>query len=197
MDWQTLGTFSLFIFLMTVTPGPGNLTFMAIGSGLGYRKTLPIIMSSLIGVLFLNLCIAFGLGQIVVNGGPITIIFKGLCLAYMAFLAWRILHMTVKPSEKSDMTIWDGLIIHPLNPKTWAMSAVAFTSYFSTNDLPLETNAFILTAGCLLGFLISHSLWTLTGATIIRLMGNGKIMKYTTIGMVITMLGVTLWSLII
>ncbi len=197
MDWQTIGTFGLFIFLMTITPGPGNLTFMAIGSGMGYRKTFPIIIAALVGVLFLNLCIAFGLGQIMLNGGIITIIFKSACMAYMAFLAWRILNMTIKPTEQTEMTIWDGLIIHPLNPKTWAMSAIAFTTYFSANDLSLATNALILSAGCIVSFLISHSLWTLTGATILNLLGKGKFRKHATILMVSTMLGITTWSLII
>ena len=127
MDLATFLAFAVFIIVMTGTPGPGNLTFLAIGASAGYRTAFPVIVASQIGSIPLKLSVAYGLGHVMAGGGPIVTLFKVLSMAYMTYLAWRIISLSVKPKgEVALPSFWEGLLIHPLSPKTWAMNLVAF-----------------------------------------------------------------------
>ncbi|KZK94015.1 cysteine/O-acetylserine exporter [Pseudovibrio sp. Ad46] len=198
MDWATLSAFAIFVAIMTGTPGPGNLTFMAIGASAGYRTAFPVIIAAELGSLLLNLCVAFGLGQLMARGGLMVNAFKFTSMAYMTYLAWRIVQLNIKPKgEVSLPTFWEGLLIHPLSPKTWAMSLVAFTSFFAANGMGLYENAAILTAGFLIGGMISHSVWAMVGVSILKVIGEGALMRGITIAMAIAMLAATAWSLLL
>lgn len=196
MDYSTLTAFLIFVAVMTGTPGPGNLTFMAIGASAGYGTALPVILASQIGSLFLNFSVAFGLGHAMAGGGPVVSAFKILCMLYMTYLAWRIVSINIRP--KGDVALpsfWEGLLIHPLSPKTWAMSLVAFTTFFAGNGQSVYENAALLTAGFILGGTISHSVWALLGASILKILGDGPVLRATTIAMAAGMLAATLWAL--
>ncbi|MEJ8476836.1 LysE family translocator [Roseibium algae] len=198
MDISAVAPFALFVAVMTGTPGPGNLTFMAIGATAGYRTALPVIIASQIGSLALNLSVAFGLGQIMAGGGLVVTIFKALSMAYMTYLAWRIISLSIKP--KGDVRLpsfWEGLLIHPLSPKTWAMSLVAFTTFFAGNDLGLVENAALLSGGFILGGTICHSLWALLGVSILAVLGEGALLRATTVTMAIGMLAATAWAMLL
>ncbi|MDX5595732.1 LysE family translocator [Pseudovibrio sp. SPO723] len=198
MDIATIGAFAVFVAIMTGTPGPGNLTFMAIGTSAGYKTALPVILASQIGSIFLNLCVAFGLGHVMAQGGPIVTVFKVASMGYMTYLAWRIVNLSIQPKGAVSLpSFWEGLLIHPLSPKTWAMSLVAFTTFFAANNLGQLESALILTLGFVAGGLISHSLWALAGQSILSVIGEGKALRVTTIAMAMLMLTVTAWSLLL
>lgn len=198
MDYATFLAFAVFVIVMTGTPGPGNLTFLAIGASAGYRTAFPVIVASQIGSLPLKLSVAYGLGHVMAGGGPVVTIFKVLSMAYMTYLAWRIVSLSVKP--KGEVTLpsfWEGLLIHPLSPKTWAMNLVAFSTFLAGNGLGIHENAMILVAGFTLGGMVFHSLWALVGVSILALIGDGPLMRAITVSMAIAMLAATVWALLI
>jgi threonine/homoserine/homoserine lactone efflux protein len=196
MDLTTFIAFAVFIVVMTGTPGPGNLTFLAIGASAGYRTAFPVIVASQLGSLPLKLSVAYGLGHVMASGGTIVTIFKVLSMAYMSYLAWRIVSLSVKPKgEVALPSFWEGLLIHPLSPKTWAMNLVAFSTFLAGNGLSIHENALILVAGFTLGGMVFHSLWALAGVSILALIGEGPLMRAITISMAIAMLAATVWAL--
>ena len=198
MESPTLAAFALFVMIMTGTPGPGNLTFMAIGAASGYRTAFPVIVASQIGSIGLNFCVAFGLGHVMAQGGPLVGVFKILSMGYMTYLAWRIVSLSIKPKGTVSLpSFWEGLLIHPLSPKTWAMSLVAFTTFFAGNGLGLVENAFILTGGFIAGGMIFHSLWAFLGVSILSILGDGKALRFTTVAMAAGMLAATAWAMLL
>jgi len=198
MDFATFLAFAIFVIVMTGTPGPGNLTFLAIGASAGYRTAFPVIVASQVGSLPLKLSVAYGLGHVMAGGGPIVTVFKALSMAYMTYLAWRIISLSVKPKgEVALPSFWEGLLIHPLSPKTWAMNLVAFSTFLAGNGLSIHENALILIAGFTLGGLVFHSLWALVGVSILALIGDGPVMRAITVAMAISMLAATVWALAI
>ncbi|MBL4783947.1 MAG: LysE family translocator [Cohaesibacteraceae bacterium] len=198
MDWTTFGAFAVFVIVMTGTPGPGNLTFMAIGASAGYRTAFPVIIASQIGSFALNMSVAFGLGQIMAQGGPLVNLFKLASMMYMSWLAWRIISMNINPRGDAALPgFWEGLLIHPLSPKTWAMSLVAFASFFAANGQGSVQNAVLLTAGFFVGGMVFHSLYAFAGVSILKILGEGRTLRIITIFMAIAMLGATAWSLML
>ncbi|WP_299819661.1 LysE family translocator [uncultured Roseibium sp.] len=198
MDPATFLAFAIFVIVMTGTPGPGNLTFLAIGASAGYRTAFPVIVASQIGALPLQLSVAYGLGHVMAGGGPVVAIFKVLSMAYMTYLAWRIISLSVKPKgEVALPSFREGLLIHPLSPKTWAMNLAAFSSFLAGNGLDVHENAMILVAGFMLGGTVFHSLWALAGVSILALIGDGPLMRAITVTMAVAMIAATLWSLVL
>ncbi|POF33032.1 LysE family translocator [Roseibium marinum] len=198
MDPATFLAFAVFVIVMTGTPGPGNLTFLAIGASAGYRTAFPVIVASQIGSLPLKLSVAYGLGHVLAGGGPIVTIFKVLSMAYMTYLAWRIVSLSVRPKgEVALPSFWEGLLIHPLSPKTWAMNLVAFSTFLAGNTLSVHENALILVAGFTLGGLVFHSLWALAGVSILAVIGDGPLMRAITVSMAVAMIAATLWALVL
>lgn len=198
MDYATFIAFAVFVVVMTATPGPGNLTFLAIGASAGYRTAFPVIIASQIGSLPLKLSVAYGLGHLMAGGGPVVTIFKILSMAYMTYLAWRIVSLSVKPKGTVALpSFWEGLLIHPLSPKTWAMNLVAFSTFLAGNGLSVHENALILMTGFTLGGLVFHSLWALAGVSVLALIGDGLLMRALTVSMAVAMLAATLWSLVL
>lgn len=198
MDLATFLAFAVFIIVMTGTPGPGNLTFLAIGASAGYRTAFPVIVASQIGSIPLKLSVAYGLGHVMAGGGPVVTLFKVLSMAYMTYLAWRIISLSVKPKgEVALPSFWEGLLIHPLSPKTWAMNLVAFSTFLAGNGLSIHENALILVAGFTLGGMVFHSLWALLGVSILALIGDGPVMRVITVLMAVSMLAATVWALAI
>lgn len=60
-----------------------------------------------------------------------------------------------------------GLVVHPLNPKAWAMIVTGFTSFVSPGTPALQATATI--AICLMALqFILHPLWSLGGDRIAR-----------------------------
>ena len=198
MDYATFLAFAVFVIVMTGTPGPGNLTFLAIGASAGYRTAFPVIVASQIGSLPLKLSVAYGLGHVMAGGGTVVTVFKVLSMAYMTYLAWRIVCLSVKPKgEVALPSFWEGLLIHPLSPKTWAMNLVAFSTFLAGNGLGIHENAMILVAGFTLGGMVFHSLWALVGVSILALIGEGPLLRAITVTMAIAMLAATVWALLI
>ncbi|MBO0347266.1 LysE family transporter [Roseibium sp. CAU 1637] len=196
MDFSALTAFALFVIVMTGTPGPGNLTFMAIGASAGYGAAFPVIVASQLGSIVLNVCVAFGLGKIMAESGAVAVIFKGLSFAYMSYLAWRLVRLNVTPKGATSLPgFWEGVLIHPLSPKTWAMSLSAYATFFSGSAWSLPTNAAVMTAGFVLGGSVFHSLWALAGVSVLKLIGEGPLLRFITSVMAIAMLAVTAWAL--
>jgi threonine/homoserine/homoserine lactone efflux protein len=132
------------------------------------------------------------------GGGPVVTVFKVLSMAYMTYLAWRIISLSVKPKGDAALpSFWEGLLIHPLSPKTWAMSLVAFSTFLAGNTLSVPENAIILVTGFMLGGLAFHSLWALVGVSILALIGDGPLMRAITVSMALAMLAATLWALVL
>lgn len=119
-------------------------------------------------------------------------------MVYMTYLAWRIICLTVRPKgEVALPSFWEGLLIHPLSPKTWAMNLVAFSTFLAGNGLGIHENALILVTGFTLGGMVFHSLWALLGVSILALIGEGPLMRAITVTMAVAMLAATLWALLI
>lgn len=196
MTLETLGAFVLFVALMTGSPGPGNLTFMAIGSSAGFRVAFPVILAAMLGVVVVNLCVALGLGGLMAQGGVLFMTFSAASMLYMTYLAWRIINLSIQPKGTVSVPSFrEGLLIHPLSPKSWAMSLVGYTSFFAANDQSALQNAVMLAAGFVIGGIVSHSIWALVGVSILKALGDGKVLRTVIILMAASMLGVTAWSL--
>ncbi len=199
--WELFVPFALFVMAMTGTPGPGNMAMLLIGQTTGFRSALPFLLGTTIGAVCLNTLVACGLGEAFLHWPGLMDVLRVLGTIYICYLAWKILRLQARPAgEGRRFTLAEGLLIHPLSPKSWAMSVAAYTQFFA--PLALEhgqvglapTLLFLLTF--MAGQVGFHSLWCLLGAGLARLLEREAVRWAVNGTLVALMLGATAYAMV-
>lgn len=195
MTLETYAAFVLFVIVMTGTPGIGNLTMMAIGQATGFRSALPFLAGTTVGMLCLNTLVGFGLGGLFMASPRAAWAMKIVGLGYILYLAWKLLRMQLaEEREARRFTFVEGVFIHPLNPKSWAMSVVGFSQLADPSvGLAVQLAVFIPT---FFVFQVSfHSLWGWGGSVLMRTLRSGSVLVCVNIALVAVMVGATVFAL--
>lgn len=159
--------FTVFAASQIGTPGPANMILLATGARYGLRAALPFVAGVALGKQLVIWPIGFGLLTLAQTAPWAFTLFKWLSVAYILWLAWRIAGTRLAVGQGGDQppSFAAGLIVHPLNPKAWAMIAAGFTTFTDPG-----TPAFIATvtvAAVLLALqTVLHPLWCWAGAAI-------------------------------
>lgn len=169
---ETLTALVAFAFVSSVTPGPNNLMLMASGANYGFARSLPHMLGVAIGFTLMIVLVGSGLVQLF-DAWPVSYtILKGLSVAYLTWLAWKIARAAPATSTKAagtPMTFLQAAAFQWVNPKAWAMALTALSVYAADATLA----AFILVA-LVFGAvnLPSIALWTVVGQQMARLLTN-------------------------
>lgn len=197
MNMEIYAAFVLFVVVMTGTPGAGNLTMMGIGQTTGFRSAIPFLIGATAGAVSLNTMVALGLGKLIQTSPNLSIMMKICGTGYILYLGWKLLTMRLGSNPASRrFTFWEGLILHPLNPKSWAMALVGFTMLADpTVPLPLTVAVFVLT---FMAFQVSfHSAWGLAGAAILHTLRSPAVLTGVNCVLVAAMVGATIYALFV
>ena len=189
--------FVLFVIAMTGTPGAGNLSMMALGQTVGYRASLPFLAGTTVGMICLNTLVALGLGGLFLASPEAAWAMRGLGMAYIVYLGWKIVTMRMgRAGDAHRLTFVQGVFLHPTNPKSWAMSVVGFTQFAGSSwPLAQQMAVFLLT---FLVFQVGfHSLWGLAGAALMRTLSSGIMRMAVNLGLVAAMVGATAYAMFI
>jgi threonine/homoserine/homoserine lactone efflux protein len=187
--------FVLFVIAMTATPGPGNLTMMAIGQSTGFKSSIPFLAGTAVGCIALDTSIACGLGQIIISAPKIAAILRVAGLIYILYLAIKVLRLQIsRKTVNKRFTFFEGFLIHPLSPKSWTMAIVAF-SQFMKPEQSLTPQIAIFVFAFFLGLLVFHSSWCAAGALIPRVITNKRILFGINGVMVTLMVGTTAYAM--
>lgn len=155
------------------TPGPANMVLLASGARYGLRRSLPFVGGVALGKQIIIWPIGFGLLSLAESVPLVFQAFKWASIAYILYLAWKIAGTRIKPgtAEGAPPDFLNGLIVHPLNPKAWAMITAGFTSFVDKGTGTLEATV-TLAALFLLIQVVLHPIWCWGGERIARLVGG-------------------------
>ncbi len=162
-------SFIPFAFSQVATPGPANMAMMATGARFGFRAALPFVAGVILGKQLIIWPIGYGIMEIASQVPFLFEILKFLSALYIIWLAWRVANMRLSSGEPSldAPGFWSGLLVHPLNPKAWAMILVGFTNFVESDTATFYATLYI--AGSLLMIqIICHPIWTLFGDRIAK-----------------------------
>ena len=171
--------FLLFAFSQVATPGPANMIMLATGAKYGFRKALPFVFGVILGKQIIIWPIGFGLLLLNKDYPYIFIFFKYISAGYILWLAWRIANMRIstKTSNKTAPNFFSGLIVHPINPKAWALITTGFTNFVDPISPVFYSTATV--AVCLFGVqVVCHPIWTLFGERIAILVSGTVYERY-------------------
>lgn len=187
--------FLVFVIVMTGTPGPGNISLMALGQTVGFKKSIPFLSGVIAGGMLMDILIVIGLGELFLASPQIAEMLKIGGMIYILYLAWKVLRMHAQPINKTpSFKFIEGLMLHPLNPKHYAMTISAF-SQFADPTAPRFMEIFIFVATFTTGASFFHTLWCLTGESFIKLLRSPVMRHSVNISMVVLMVGATVYAL--
>lgn len=183
--------FFIFVVAMTGTPGPGNLTMMAIGQTTGFKSAMPFLMGMVVGRLPMDILVACGLGELFSSSPLAATAMKVLGSVYILYLAVKVVMIQASPKKiDKRFTFVEGLFLHPLSPKSWAMMIVGF-SQFMDHGAQLFPQIIVFVGSFIGGMLVFHSSWCAAGALIPRFVQSRQTLLYVNLVMVTLMVGAT------
>ncbi|TMV08584.1 LysE family translocator [Ruegeria sediminis] len=178
---MTVATTSFLIFAASQvgTPGPANMVLLGTGARYGFRAALPFVAGVVLGKQLIIWPVGFGLMQLAELVPGFFEVLKYVSAAYICWLAWKIanLRLSAEGFEGDAPGFWAGLVVHPLNPKAWAMIVAGFTGFVATGTPPFDATLTI--ALCLLFCqLLLHPVWTFAGDRIAHAVAGKVVEKY-------------------
>ncbi|NNK17211.1 MAG: LysE family transporter, partial [Sulfitobacter sp.] len=146
-----------------------NMALLATGARFGFRAALPFVAGVALGKQLIIWPIGFGLMELAARAPWVFETLKYLSAAYIIWLAWKVANLRLGQGRDTGTApgFAAGLIVHPLNPKAWAMIVGGFTAFVAPQTPALTATATIA-AVLLTCQIIMHPLWTLAGDAIAR-----------------------------
>ena len=183
----------VFVLLMVETPGPANMLAMNGGARLGAGPCLGFIVGLTIGKVGVNVLFGVGFGLLLAEQAILLLALKLVSAAYLAWLA--IQSWTPRATDGKDarkgLRFREGLIVHPLNPKAWVMSLLAWTQFApDLGDFWQQMVVVCMTfATCQI---FTHTAWCYLGSVIGKAIPNSLML---TRSLVVLTFGVVVWAL--
>ncbi len=156
--------FMVFAASQVGTPGPANMALMTTGAKFGLSRALPFVAGVVVGKQLVIWPMGFGLLELGRRAPWVFETLKWVSAAYIIWLAWRVANSQLATPDADGVApgFAAGLLVHPLNPKAWAMITAGFTNFAAPGTPVLEATATI--AICLFAAqIVLHPLWTLGG----------------------------------
>ena len=171
-------SFAIFAASQIGTPGPANMALLATGARYGLRAALPFVAGVALGKQLVIWPVGFGLMALASQYPSVFAALKWISAAYILYLAYRVANMRLNTSQEATAPGFKaGLIIHPLNPKAWAMITTGFTAF--TDPGTPSFQATVIIAAILLGIqIILHPIWTYAGERIAKSVAGTVLEKY-------------------
>lgn len=185
-----------FVVFMVGTPGPANLVVMIAGARFGVRRSVGFILGLVSGKIILNFFIGFGFGVILVEMPIWKTLLGYISAGYMVYLAVRswpsdVRGEMVTTEQSTSFRYWDGIVVHPFNPKAWVMSILAWGEFApALGGFSVQLPVVVLTFACCQ--LVLHSLWCWLGEIIGDSLDNSvlftRLMILATVVMVVAVI---------
>jgi len=171
-------SFAIFAASQVGTPGPANMALLATGARYGLRKALPFVAGVALGKQLVIWPMGFGLMRLAESAPWVFHGLKWVSALYIIWLAWRVANLRLNTNIVAKPPGFAaGLIVHPLNPKAWAMITAGFTAFTELGTPSLEATVTI--ALILFGVqLILHPIWTYGGERIARSVAGTPAERY-------------------
>jgi len=125
-------TFTIAIFLMIITPGPGVLSLAATGSGFGWKAGILYLAGLFIGTNTVLVFVVTGFKGFLFEIPWVEPVFLIISLSYLTWIAWRIAsagnEIKFKKS-KNEPTFFEAIFLQIINPKAYLVNGILFAGF--------------------------------------------------------------------
>jgi threonine/homoserine/homoserine lactone efflux protein len=167
-----------FTLVSSITPGPNNLLLWASGAQFGFRRTVPHIAGTSLGMGSITAGSALGVGVLVTALPAAQVALKVAGSAYLLYLAWRIAAGGAlrRPVVARPLSVGQAAIFQWFNPKAWIF-ALAAVSAFRPAGIPVAAGSAVVVAAAMIVILPSATTWAAAGTVISRLVTGDRAIR--------------------
>lgn len=161
------------------TPGPANMALLATGARFGFRSALPFVAGVVLSKQLVIWPVGFGLMELAQQAPGLFMALKWISAAYICWLAWKVANMRLEAGRSVERApgFVAGLVVHPLNPKAWAMIVAGFTNFVTPGTPTLQATLIVAISFLVLQVAL-HPIWTYSGDRIARTVAGTPAEKY-------------------
>ena len=196
---EDFASFILAGFALIGSPGPATLGLAAAGAAFGVRRSLLLMIGTIVGVVTVMLVTASGLTSLVLAQPLLGPAVSALAVGYMIYLAYRIA-TAPPPSQRSGSEnppgFVPGLFLGIGNPKAYAAMAALFSGFTLVRNQLLTdvaTKIIILIAIMLL----VDVAWLMLGKALTRAFREPKLGRVLNIAIAILLVGSVLLAVVV
>ena len=173
-----------FAFVGTVSPGPNNTVLWASGLRFGYRRTVPHVLGTALGIGLLVMAVAAGIGALFEVVPAAELVLKVVGSLYLLYVAYLVLGSGgIGRTQVSDpLSVWQAIAFQCVNPKAWIF-AIAAVGTFLPGALPWIVGVLALTATLMVVVVGSSSIWAVGGAALGRVVDDERTRRVISIGL--------------
>ncbi|MFD1159407.1 LysE family translocator [Roseovarius aestuarii] len=174
-----LGSLLIFGASQVGTPGPANMALLATGARFGFKAALPFVAGVILSKQLVIWPVGFGLMELAEQAPGVFTALKWVSATYICWLAWKVANMRLDAGRAVEKApgFRAGLLVHPLNPKAWAMIVAGFTNFVSPGTPALQAT-FAVAMSFLALQAVLHPIWSYSGDRIAQTVAGKPAEKY-------------------
>jgi threonine/homoserine/homoserine lactone efflux protein len=171
-----------FAFVGSVSPGPNNAVLWASGMRFGFRRTIPHLLGTSLGIGMLAVGLAAGIGVLFKVVPEAELMLKVVGSAYLVYVAYVVLRSggVGRTDVSQPMSLRQAVAFQCVNPKAWVF-AIAAVGTFLPPALPWLVGVVLLTSTLMVVVVGSASVWAAGGAALGRVVDNERIRRAVSI----------------
>ena len=166
-----------FAFAGAASPGPNNTLLWASGMSFGFRRTVPHVLGTALGIGALVVAIALGVGAAL---DAVPALETGLKIAgsvYLLYVAYLVLGSGAvgRTDVARPLGLGQAIGFQFVNPKGWVFAIAAVGTFFPAGAHPVRVTA--LTATVMVVVIVSATIWAAGGAALARVVENERTLR--------------------
>lgn len=190
MTLETLLALASFVFVMSISPGPGNFLLLASGANFGFARSMPLLLGISAGLLSIVFLVGIGLGPVFQRWPTVYVVLQVCCGVYVLWLAYKVatsraLGAGERKIEK-PIGFFAAAALQLFNPKAWAVGLVVTVSYVAPERFVLGL-ALVLAVIAVVN-IPALSVWALSGAGLRATLAKGRRIVWFNIAMAVLLL---------
>lgn len=164
-----------FAFAGSVSPGPNNAILWASGLTFGFRRCLPHVLGTAIGIGALAVGVAAGIGALFEAVPSAELLLKLAGSAYLLYVAYRVLGGggVGRTEVARPFTLRQAIGFQCVNPKAWIF-AVAAVGTFLPQRVSVVGATAALTVVLMVVVVAASSVWAIGGAALGRIVDDDR-----------------------
>jgi threonine/homoserine/homoserine lactone efflux protein len=164
-----------FSVVCSVTPGPNNVLLLASGSAFGFRRTLPHVAGTALGIGVMAIAVGAGIGIVVSTVPGVALAMKIAGSAYLLYLAVAIARSgsLAEAAVAKPLGLAQAAAFQLVNPKVWVF-ALGAMSAFRPAGMPVALGTIVVAATMMAVVVPTSSLWAVGGGAFGRILADER-----------------------
>lgn len=180
---------------MSFTPGPNTTLSTALAANRGLPHAMRFVCAVPVGWSALLLLCAGGLGAMVVAAPLLRLAIKGLGIAYLLWLAWKLAHSArLAEADAAQLTVgfWQGTALQFVNIKAWLLALTIVAGWVAGHGDSLQRLAVVLPVMVFFAF-SSNLTYAAVGALLRQWLAQGRRLLWFNRAMALVLVATAAW----